>query len=54
MLRRALGGAQSYIDLLQWFEQKAWYSNPAPQSAYERLLASARAALVDAFVYEEQ
>jgi PLD-like domain len=48
------GRAQSYLDLLQWFEQKAWYSNPTPQSGYESLLAGARAALVDAFVYEEQ
>jgi PLD-like domain len=48
------GRARSYLDLLRWFESQAWYSNPTPENAFERLLASARAALVDAFVYEEQ
>lgn len=46
------GGARSYKDLLRWFEQKSWYSNPNPQDVYQHLLASARAGLFDAFVYE--
>ena len=45
------GRARSYLDLLHWFEEQAWYSSPAPGNAYERLLAAARAALIDAFVY---
>lgn len=46
------GRARSYTDLLRWFEDRNWYSNPQPSDAYERLLAGARAALFDAFVYE--
>jgi len=45
------GRANSYGDLLHWFEGQGWYSNPNPRNAYERLLADARAALFDAFVY---
>lgn len=44
--------AHSYRDLLRWFEDKDWYQNPTPGNAYERLLASVRAALIDPFVYE--
>lgn len=47
------GRARPYLDLLRWFEERPWYSDPTPQNAFERLLASTRAALVDAFVYEE-
>ncbi len=48
------GRGRSYLDLLRWFEDQAWYSNPAPRNAYQALLASARVALIDAFVYEPQ
>jgi hypothetical protein len=48
------GRARSYLDLLNWFEQRPWYSDPTPTNAFERLLASARAALLDALVYEAQ
>ncbi len=49
------GHARSYMDVLGWFEHRDrdWYSRPAPKNARERLLASNRAALFDAFVYEE-
>jgi hypothetical protein len=46
------GRANSYMDLLRWFEQQGWYSNPNPKDVRERLLANARAALFDALVYE--
>jgi HKD family nuclease len=46
------GRARSYIDLLRWFEDQEWYSNPTPKGPYERSLANARAALIDSFVYE--
>jgi hypothetical protein len=46
------GQASSYMNLLRWFEQKDWYSNPNPRDVRERLLANARAALFDALVYD--
>ncbi|MEH2539160.1 phospholipase D family protein [Bradyrhizobium sp. AZCC 1699] len=46
------GNGGSYLKLLRWFEQQAWYSRPEPSNARERLYASARAALFDALVYE--
>lgn len=48
------GRNHSYLDLLHWFEEQDWYSNPVPASVRERLLAQNRAALFDAFVYREQ
>jgi HKD family nuclease len=46
------GRARSYMDLLRWFEQRDWYTNPTPRNARERLLAGARAAIFDCFVYD--
>jgi HKD family nuclease len=46
------GRRSSYRDLLQWFESQAWYTNPRPRNAYEKLLAENRTALFDAFVYK--
>ena len=52
LARAPHGRAHSYMDLLRWFEQKEWYSSPKPGDVRERLLASARAALIDALVYD--
>lgn len=46
------GRGRSYLELLRWFEQQAWYSRPEPDNPRERLYASVRAALFDALVYE--
>jgi PLD-like domain len=49
----SLGRARMYGDLLQWFEDQDWYSSPNPKNVREHLLKNARAALFDAFVYEQ-
>jgi hypothetical protein len=47
------GRAHSYKDMLQWFEDKPWYSQPSPEGPYEQLLADNRAALFDVLVYDD-
>lgn len=46
------GRGHSYFDLLHWFRQQEWYSNPQPRNAREKLYANARSALFDALVYD--
>ncbi|QDM28417.1 NgoFVII family restriction endonuclease [Tardiphaga sp. vice304] len=48
------GRGKTYLDLLRWFEEQSWYSNPMPQDNRGRMLASYRAAIFDALVYKEQ
>lgn len=53
-LAKAPGGsrAHSYADLLEFLGTQPWYSRPTPRNAYERTLATARAALLDCLVYQ--
>jgi len=45
---------KSYLDLLHWLEEQAWYSTPQPENPREKLYAGMRAALFDALVYQVQ
>ena len=49
----ALGTPKNYRSLLEKIYSKAWFREPAPQDAHERMIWSMRVALLDCFVYKD-
>ena len=43
-----------YLELLQWLYSLPWYQHPCPNDPLERRIWQYRAALVDAFVYDNR
>ena len=44
----------NYLKLLQWMYGLDWYTSPAPTDPWEKSIWDKRAALVDAFVYDDR
>jgi len=49
---RILANADNYPRLLQWIYAQPWYNVVEPEGAFEQIIWSMRAALIDSFVYK--
>jgi len=49
-----LGDINNYIKLLQWMYARDWYNSPTPKNLSEKSIWDKRAALLDAFVYDDR
>lgn len=49
-----LKNISNYLKLLQWMYKQDWYDSPAPTDPWEKSIWNKRAALVDAFVYDDR
>jgi HKD family nuclease len=47
-----LGNAENYPRLLQWIYAQPWYNVAEPEGAFEQIIWSMRAALIDSFVFK--